>query len=731
MSASRSTDFSSIELNVAVEPSVSNRTELISDEAPPSAQQQLKSSLRRLLFPAKFILTIVAFLVVIAYMVPVLMLQGIGMLGMMHTMPKIMIYVYPSSLGKIHVLVLWAWRKLSLGDEGHTRSVRIELEALEPREGQPEAEAEAEAEPPHTMPYAVHTVACLLDNYAYIIVDLSGRPPHPVALVDPCEPEAVVRALERLRQDEYGGEALEVTAVLCTHHHWDHAWGNRALLKAYPGLRVYGGAADRVSCCTHRLYDGDTLRVGSLTVTSLSVPCHTRGSVLYCIAGPTPAVFGGDTLFCGGCGAPFEGTQEEMNHNFAKIWRYCPGNTLLFPGHEYSLAILPQYVSGGMPMPETAAAFAKLCSSIWRAHQLRSRALPLPTVPLLLEDELALNVNFAPLRRAATHLAQAWRQHESLLPPHERAAARAARAAALRERGGAAHVLAHPDELDAPAAASLPPSPPSEGFLGGGGSSEGAGPSGLMHRFGDGSVPATDGMIMLPAASLYELTRLLSHEGEAAHAAARRLASELCLRHLPTHDGGERAPLQGSLRGRGHAWAGDAARDARLLRAARECARPRTPVHAPPSPPRAEPGRQSARRSPGNPPPHTHIHPPTSTHTDTASFARRLHPALPQRAASFTPPAPGERPAAPRGGGRARPCLARAFQPAPLRAARDVRRRAATQPLQPLREPIPPEPEGAAPVPGAGGHLAGVRLFWGRGPSLTSSLDCSQEATCT
>ena len=548
MSTSRTTDFSSIELNVAVEPSVSNRTELIIDQkAPATAQEQLKSGLQRLLFPAKFMLTVVVFLIVIAYMVPVMVLQGIGMLGMMHTMPKIMIYVYPSWLGKIHVLVLWAWRKLSLGDEGHTRSVRIELEALEPCEGQPESEAEAE--PPHTMPYAVHTVACLLDNYAYVIVDLSGRPPHPVALVDPCEPEAVVRALERLRQDEYGGEALEVTAVLCTHHHWDHAWGNRALLKAYPGLRVYGGAADRVSCCTHRLHDGDTLRVGSLTVTGLAVPCHTRGSMLYCIAGPTPAVFGGDTLFCGGCGAPFEGTQEEMNHNFAKIWRYCPGNTLLFPGHEYSLAILPQYVSGGMPMPETAAAFAKLCSSIWRAHQLRSRVLPLPTVPLLLEDELTLNVNFAPLRRAATHLAQAWRQHESLLPPHERAAARAARTAALREHVGGAPALAHSDELDAPASASLPPSPPSEGFLGGGGSSEGAGPSGLMQRFGGGSVPATDGMVMLPAASLYELTRLLSHEGEAPHAAARRLASELCLRHLPTHDGSERAPLQGSLRG--------------------------------------------------------------------------------------------------------------------------------------------------------------------------------------
>ena len=328
MSTSRTTDFSSIEMSVAVEPTLSNRTELPMDQKAPPRRQQLKS---KLLFPVKFTLTVVVFLIVIAYMVPVVVLQGIGMLALGMTMPKIMIYVYPSWLGKIHVLVLWAWRRLSLGDEGHTRSVRIELEALEPRDGQPDDPAAdaAEAEAPHTMPYAVHTVACLLDNYAYIIVDLSGRPPHPVALVDPSEAKAVVRALERLRQEEYGGEALEVTAVLCTHHHWDHAWGNRALLEAYPGVRVYGGAADRVSCCTHALHDGDTLRVGSLTVTGLSVPCHTRGSLLYCIAGPTPAVFGGDTLFCGGCGAPFEGTQEEMSHNFAKIWRYCPGHTLL------------------------------------------------------------------------------------------------------------------------------------------------------------------------------------------------------------------------------------------------------------------------------------------------------------------------------------------------------------------------------------------------------------------
>ena len=330
--------------------------------------QAYNSTLKALSFPIKYALTVVVFLAIICYLLPVLILQGIGMLAMSYAMPKIMIYVYPTGLGKIHVLVLWAWRKLSLGEVGHSRPMRIELVALEPREGQAEGEA------PPMIPYAVHTVACLLDNYAYIIIDLSGRPPHPCALVDPCESKAVVRALERLQQDEYGGAPLQPVAILCTHHHWDHAWGNQALRKAYPGLRVYGGAADRVSACTHRLRDGDTLRVGALRVTALSAPCHTRGSLLFCIAGPTPIVFGGDTLFCGGCGAPFEGTQDEMSHNFAKIWRCCPGNALIFPGHEYSLAILPQYIQGGMPMPETAPTYAKLCSMLWRANQLRSKA---------------------------------------------------------------------------------------------------------------------------------------------------------------------------------------------------------------------------------------------------------------------------------------------------------------------------------------------------------------------
>ena len=94
---------------------------------------------------------------------------------------------------------------------------------------------------------------------------------------------------------------------------------------------VYGGREDRVAACTHGLTDGDELMVGALAVRAIHVPCHTRGSMCFLIDGRTPSVFGGDTLFCGGCGAPFEGSQAEMGRNFIKLWRSCAPNTLVFP----------------------------------------------------------------------------------------------------------------------------------------------------------------------------------------------------------------------------------------------------------------------------------------------------------------------------------------------------------------------------------------------------------------
>ncbi|CAB4271112.1 unnamed protein product [Prunus armeniaca] len=55
----------------------------------------------------------------------------------------------------------------------------------------------------------IHHVACLEDNYAYLIIDESTKE---AAAVDPVEPEKVLKAAQ-----EHG---VDIKLVLTTHHHW-------------------------------------------------------------------------------------------------------------------------------------------------------------------------------------------------------------------------------------------------------------------------------------------------------------------------------------------------------------------------------------------------------------------------------------------------------------------------------------------------------------------------------
>ena len=47
-------------------------------------------------------------------------------------------------------------------------------------------------------------------------------------------------------------------------------------------------------------------------------------------------VFTGDTLFIGGCGKFFEGTADEMESALNGILAKLPGDTKVYPGHEYT-----------------------------------------------------------------------------------------------------------------------------------------------------------------------------------------------------------------------------------------------------------------------------------------------------------------------------------------------------------------------------------------------------------
>jgi len=104
--------------------------------------------------------------------------------------------------------------------------------------------------------FKIEPIACLKDNYAYL-VSSAGL----CAAVDPSEPEPVEAAL--------ASRGLRLTHILNTHHHWDHTGGNAALKKAY-GAVVVGPAKDRERIPYHRaIWHGFVLVAAALQFSSI------------------------------------------------------------------------------------------------------------------------------------------------------------------------------------------------------------------------------------------------------------------------------------------------------------------------------------------------------------------------------------------------------------------------------------------------------------------------------
>ena len=180
-------------------------------------------------------------------------------------------------------------------------------------------------------------------NFVYAIGD---RDTGECVLVDPAY--AVNDILDVIEADH-----MRVTGVLATHYHPDHVGGSMM------GHDIEGIATllDRVDCPIHIHTDecewvckttgigeehlvmhnsGDVLSVGAIDITMLHTPGHTPGSQCFLVDG---RLIAGDTLFLDGCGRTdlpgSDGRQMiESLQRLAKV----PGDTILYPGHQYSAA---------------------------------------------------------------------------------------------------------------------------------------------------------------------------------------------------------------------------------------------------------------------------------------------------------------------------------------------------------------------------------------------------------
>ncbi|XP_073490484.1 probable hydrolase PNKD [Aquarana catesbeiana] len=171
-------------------------------------------------------------------------------------------------------------------------------------------------------------IPVLSDNYSYLVIDTTSSQ---AVAVDPSDPVAVQAYLDR--------EGVNLEAILCTHKHWDHSGGNKALKKHYKSCRVYGSACDDIPELTHALADRELLTVGRLQFQAYFTPGHTVGHMIYVLDGKSgdgpDCLFSGDLLFLAGCGRMFEGSAETMLKSLDTVTSLNE-STLLWPGHEYA-----------------------------------------------------------------------------------------------------------------------------------------------------------------------------------------------------------------------------------------------------------------------------------------------------------------------------------------------------------------------------------------------------------
>ena len=175
-------------------------------------------------------------------------------------------------------------------------------------------------------PVEVYQFPCLEDNYGYLVRDpVTGY----TGCVDTPEVEAIERALEHT--------GWELTHILNTHHHFDHAGGNLEI-KEKTGAVIVGPReeVERIPGMDVQLGNNDEYFFGKQTMTVMMTPGHTRGHCIFYFK-DSNVVFVGDTLFALGCGRLFEGSPEEMLDSLQRL-AAMPDETKVYCAHEYTQA---------------------------------------------------------------------------------------------------------------------------------------------------------------------------------------------------------------------------------------------------------------------------------------------------------------------------------------------------------------------------------------------------------
>ena len=223
------------------------------------------------------------------------------------------------------------------------------------------------------MTIEIRQFPCLSDNYGFLVHDVASGA---TATIDTPDPVAINAALD--------AAGWRLTHIFNTHHHWDHAGGNLALVEKW-GCEVVGprNESDKIPGLDRIVGDGDVVALGESRAVVYDTPGHTAGHIVYHFADENVA-FVGDTVFALGCGRLFEGTPAQMWASISKI-AALPPETKLYCAHEYTQANARFAIS----LEPNNAALAERAADIDAA-----RAEGRPTVPTSVATETATSPFF-------------------------------------------------------------------------------------------------------------------------------------------------------------------------------------------------------------------------------------------------------------------------------------------------------------------------------------------------
>ena len=213
----------------------------------------------------------------------------------------------------------------------------------------------------------IEPIKAFSDNYIWLLTTNEGS-----IVIDPGESNNLLEVIKE--------KNLNLTAILITHHHFDHTGGIETIL-ANKSIDVYG-PDNNIDSINIKVTNESKINLLGIEFEVIEIPGHTLDHIAYYAENDgNPILFCGDTLFAGGCGRVFEGTFDQMYESLS-ILKKLPLNTKIYCGHEYTESNL-KFAKSVEPLNQS------IISRYNEVVKLNKQGIP--TLPSTIEIELETN----------------------------------------------------------------------------------------------------------------------------------------------------------------------------------------------------------------------------------------------------------------------------------------------------------------------------------------------------